>query len=101
MQLFINTLRDSVNGIYSRNKLPRCIIESQPKTFLDYDKIKYLWTGIKLKEIIELYEKCFVLDASNDSAKEDKIKGYMAAVNMHISIHDDEFRNLIVLSNEG
>jgi hypothetical protein len=101
LQLFINTLKDSVDGRYSRKNLPRCIIESQPKTFLDYDKIKYLWTATKLKEIIDLYEKCFEIDLTNDSAKEDKIRGYMSAIDMHISIHDDEFRKLIVLSNEG
>jgi hypothetical protein len=101
LQLFINTLLDSIEGRYSRKKLPRCIIESQPKTFLDYDKIKYLWTGIKLREIIDLYEKCFEIGLTTDIAKDEKIKGYMSAVNMHISIHDEEFRKLIVLSNEG
>lgn len=100
-QFFINTLRDSLNGNYSRENLPRCMVEGENRNFIDYDKIKLLWSGKKLIKIIDLYEKCFATQKSDDPTKEDQIIGYMAAINKLLSIHDDEFRKLMCLSNEG
>jgi len=100
-QFFINTLRDSLNGNYSRTNLPKCMVEGENKNFIDYDKIKLLWTGQKLLKIIDLYEKCFMTQKTTDPTKDDQIDGYMSAINKLLSIHDDEFRKLIYFSNEG
>ena len=100
-QFFINTLRDSLAGNYSRNNLPKCMVEGENKNFIDYDKIKLLWSGKKLLKIIDLYEKCFATQKSDDPTKEEQIIGYMSAINKLLSIHDEEFRKLIYLSNVG
>ena len=60
IQFYINTLEDSIEGKYSRHRLPKCIILAQQHNLLDYNKIKTLWNGTKLNEICELYEKCFI-----------------------------------------
>jgi len=100
-QFFINTLRDSLNGDYSRRNLPKCMLEDSHRNFIDYDKIKLLWSGKKLLKIIDLYEKCFTTLKSEEPTKDDQIEGYMSAINKLLSIHDDEFRKLIHFSNEG
>jgi hypothetical protein len=100
-QFFINTLKDSLKGTYNKDILPRCLIEGENKTFLDYDKIKLLWNGQKINKIISLYEKCFDTQKSDNKFKEEEIDGYMAAINRLLSLHDDEFRKLINFSNEG
>jgi hypothetical protein len=101
IQYYINLINDSINGNYSYNKLPKCIYESENKNFLDYDKIKLLWNSKKMEQICDLYEKCFLKLNSNDKTKEQEIEGYMQAVDKLLSIYDNQFRELIFLSNEG
>ena len=100
-QFFINTLKSSLNGTYTKDILPKCLIEGENKTFLDYDKIKLLWNGQKMYKITSLYEKCFETQRSDNKFKDDEIDGYMSAINKLLSLHDDEFRKLISFSNEG
>ena len=100
-QYFITILKASLNGTYNKDLLPRCMVEGENKTFLDYDKIKLLWCGKKIQKITDLYEKCVQISASSDPTKDDQIDGYMAAINKLLTIHDEEFRKLIYLSNEG
>ena len=100
-QFFINTLKDSLKGGYNKDILPRCLVEGENKTFIDYDKIKLLWNGEKLSKITSLYEKCFQTQKSEDKYKDDEIDGYMSAINKLLYLHDEEFRKLICLSNEG
>ena len=100
-QFFINTLKDSLKGTYTKEILPRCLVEGENRTFLDYDKIKLLWNGQKINKIISLYEKCFDTQKSDNKYKDDEIDGYMSAINKLLSLHDDEFRKLINFSNEG
>jgi hypothetical protein len=101
IQYYINIIKDSLDGTYRPDRLPKCLQESENKNFLDYDKIKILWNGEKLKQICDLYEKCFEKLNSNDRTKDEQIAGYMHAVDKLLSIHDNQFRELICLSNEG
>ena len=101
IQYYINIIKDSLDGTYRPDRLPRCINEAENKNFLDYDKIKILWNGEKLKQICDLYEKCFEKLNSDDRTKDDQIAGYMQAVDKLLSIHDNQFRELISFSNEG
>ena len=100
-QYFIVVLKASLNGTYKKELLPRCMKEGENKTFIDYDKIKLLWCGKKLQKIIDLYEKCIQISSSSDPTKDEQIDGYMAAISKLLMIHDEEFRKLIYLSNEG
>ena len=100
-QYFITILKSSLDGKYSKELLPRCMVEGENKTFLDYEKIKQLWCGKKIQKITDLYEKCFQILNSSDQTKEDQVDGYMSAINKLLTIHDEEFRKLIYLSNEG
>ena len=40
-------------------------------------------------------------NSNNEKTKEDQIEGYMQAVDKLLSIHDNQFRDLICMSNEG
>lgn len=100
-QFFINTLKDSLRGTYNKDILPRCLVEGENKTFIDYDKIKLLWNGEKLAKITSLYEKCFQTQKTDNKYKDEEIDGYMSAINKLLFLHDEEFRTLISLSNEG
>jgi hypothetical protein len=100
-QFFINTLKESLKGGYNKDILPRCLVEGENKTFIDYDKIKLLWNGDKLSKITSLYEKCFQTQKTEDKNKDEEIEGYMSAINKLLYLHDEEFRKLISLSNEG
>lgn len=100
-QFFINTLKESLKGNYSKEILPRCLIEGENKTFIDYDKIKLLWNGEKISKITSLYEKCFDIQKKENKYKEEEIDGYLSAINKLLFLHDEEFRTLISLSNEG
>jgi hypothetical protein len=101
IQYYINIIQDSINGTYTPSKLPKCIHESENKNFLDYDKIKILWNSEKLKQICDLYEKCFEKMNSDDKTREEQIDGYMQAIYKLLSIHDNQFRDLVSFSNEG
>ena len=101
IQYYINIIKDSLNGNFTIDRLPKCIYEAENKNFLDYDKIKILWNGNKLKQICDLYEKCFEKLNSEDKSKEEQINGYMQAIDKLLSIHDNEFRELLSYSNEG
>jgi hypothetical protein len=64
-QFFINTLRDSLKGSYNKDILPRCLVEGENRTFLDYDKIK-LYYIIKhcLNKILSIFSsKCYYSSA--------------------------------------
>ena len=100
-QFFINTLKESLKGTYNPELLPKCLVEGENKTFLDYDKIKHLWNGEKLAKITSLYEKCFETQQSNLKYKDAEIEGYMSAIDKLLFLHDEEFRSLLCLSNEG
>ncbi len=100
-QFFINTLKESLKGSYNKDILPRCLVEGENKTFIDYDKIKLLWNGDKLNKITSLYEKCFHTQKTEGKYKDEEIEGYMSAINKLLYLHDEEFRKLICLTNEG
>ncbi len=101
IQYYINLIEDSLNGRYTSDKLPKCIHESENQNFLDYDKIKLLWNANKLEQICDLYEKCFSKLASTDKTKDEQVEGYMRAIDSLITIHDNQFRELLSFSNEG
>jgi len=130
IQYYINILNDSLDGKYSRTKLPKCLNINVQHNLLDYNKIKTLWTGQKLEEVCKLYECCFIKmdmykkniikdDTSNlnntlnntliqdinfDVEKSKywkEIAGYIKTIYHFLDIYDDEFRELIMSSNEG
>ena len=101
IQFYINILNDSLDGSFTSNRIPKCIIDAENKNFLDYDKIKVLWNGNKLKQICDLYEKCFEKLYSDDRTKDIQIQSYLSAINILLDLHDNQFRELISFSNEG
>ena len=100
-QFFINIINDSLDGNYSRDKLPTCFFDADIKTFLDFNKIKSLWNADRLLKICDLYEKCMKVFNSNEKTKDEQINSYMSAIERLINIYDNEFRELLNLSNEG
>ena len=101
IQYYINLIKDSIEGLHTPDRLPKCIHEAENQNFLDYDKIKLLWNASKLEQICDLYEKCFSKMNSNDKTKDEQIESYMQAIDRLIAIHDNQFRELISFSNEG
>jgi hypothetical protein len=101
IQFYINILNDSLDGTFTSERIPKCILDAENKNFLDYEKIKLLWNGNKFKQITDLYEKCFEKLNSTDKTKETQIQSYLSAINILLDLHDNQFRELICLSNEG
>lgn len=98
LQFYINLIIDALEGKYTKEKLPKCIMNYEAKNFLDYNKIKNLWDYQRVKEICELYDKCFEVQKDNketEDNKREKINGYLLAVEHILNISDDTFRILI------
>lgn len=101
IQFYINLIMDALNGQYTRNKLPKCNLKNESKNFLDYNKLKNLWNYKKVKEICELFDKCFDVykdENENDNYKKDKIYGYLHAIDHLLNITEVDFRELIETS---
>ena len=96
MCTFLCLAFDRLQHTYYTGPIPTNVV-----TTIQYYIIKILWNGEKLKQICDLYEKCFEKLNSNEKTKEDQIAGYMQAVDKLLSIHDNQFRELINFSNEG
>lgn len=103
LQFYINLIIDALEGKYTREKLPKCVIMYEAKNSLDYNKIKGLWDYKRIKEICELYDKCFDAQKDikeSDENKNEKIEGYLLAISHLLNISDDAFRHLIESSHE-
>jgi len=97
LQYYINLLQFSINNIFNDDLLPNCIEDKENElcNLLDYDKIKNLWTALKIKDICELYDKCFETINSDDSYKQNKINSYLLAIDDLILLNEIEFRSLV------
>lgn len=104
IQYYINLICDSLEGKYAKDKLPKYIVATEARNFLDYNKIKDLWNYKRIKEICELYDKCFAaLDDTKESeeTKNEKINGYLLAIGHLLNISDDAFRTCIESNHQG
>ena len=59
LQCYINILKNSKRGIYSSSHVPITVIKNNIH-FIDYEKIKSLWSLEIIKEIHDLYKKCYI-----------------------------------------
>lgn len=71
LQNYINLINDSKIGQYNKSKIPKIIIEDN-ENCIDFEKIKQLWSLKTLKEINELYKKCFFTLKEIKETKETK-----------------------------
>lgn len=120
LQYYINLLKDSLVGNYSREKIPKVILENFDG-FVDYSKIKSLWTLQSIKEIHDLYYKCFQIyneaiveveevkdnkvaeeiiivpknDIMTTNKKTKKIENYLSAIKILLELKITDFRTLI------
>jgi hypothetical protein len=107
LQLYINLLIDAVNGNFNTMHLPECLVKKniEGSNFLDYSKICELWDYQKVKSICELYDRCVSEQSKktveNSAHVEGNIDGYLLAIDKMLSTRENEFRNLITLSNSG
>lgn len=104
IQFYINILNDSLNSLFTQNKLPNYIIQTEYQNLLDYDKLKNFWDYKKLKRICELYDSCFKIYHDTEIAPPEKsvlIEGNIRAVNSLLELTDSEFQKLILNSNKG
>ena len=99
LQFYINLIEDGLNGKYTDKKLPKCKIIND--SLLDYEKIRILWNYKKVKDLCELYDKCFETEHDNSESKDEKIRGYLLAIDKLLSISDDAFKKMIEYSNQG
>jgi len=96
IQFYINLIMDALEGKYTKEKLPMCMTNSE--NLLSYDKIKDLWDYKRVKEICELYDKCFDVQKDikeTEDHKREKVEGYLHATEHLLNISDEEFRNII------
>jgi len=116
IQNYCNLLKDSIEGNYTREKIPAIIIVNLDG-FIDYGKIKSLWTLQSIKEIHDLYYKCFqiyneeineetknidtdnIIVPKNDilsaSEKNKKIENYISAIKILLELKVNNFRILL------
>lgn len=120
LQFYINILEDGLSGKFKKDKLPKYLLFQQNTSdnFLDYNKIKNLWTLPSLKRICDLYQRCFdSYDMSPDAPQSTKnsllippigdpahtliIAGYVGSIDRILTETDVEFQKLIKNSCEG
>jgi hypothetical protein len=58
LQCYINILKNSKKGLYNSSHVPTTVIKNNIN-FIDYEKIKSLWSLEIIKEIHDLYKKCY------------------------------------------
>ena len=59
LQCYINILKNSKKGQYNSSHVPITVIKNNIH-FIDYEKIKSLWSLEIIKEIHDLYKKCYL-----------------------------------------
>ena len=106
LQYFMDLLENGINGVFDKNRLPKCIKskEKQFETLLDYNKLKNMWDLKKIKRICELYDLCFQVYEDKDTPENKKdalIEGYLRSIDAMLDITDQEFQKLIQNSNNG
>lgn len=106
LQFYINILEDGLKGIYKDNKLPGVFIKKEldEDNFLDYKKIKNLWTAKKIDRVCEMYDNCFAVQDDESMSVKDKqafIEGYLRSIQSILDSTDGEFQKLIENSNRG
>ena len=88
LQNYINLINDSKNGSFNPNKIPKIVRENDDNC-IDFEKIKQLWSLKTIKEITELYRKCYqtwnekkiINDKEKEKEKDDKIKSSNSSIN--------------------
>jgi len=58
LQNYINLIIDSKKGKYNSSQVPKTILKNDVN-FIDYEKIKSLWSLKTIQEIHDLYNKCY------------------------------------------
>jgi len=105
LQYYINILNDSIEGNFDDNRIPLCLEDTEELddsgNLLDYNKIKRLWNYDKIKDICELYDKCFESTNNDDVNKNTKIESYLLAADNLISSSENGFRDLVKSNNQG
>lgn len=104
LQFYINILNDSLNGKFSEELLPAYLLEQelQNKNFLDYDKIRSLWSYKKLDLVRDIYDKCFkLLDDKNEPISENIADRFSKTIENVLDLTDEEFRKYITQNNLG
>lgn len=98
IQYYINLINLALEGKYNKNNLPKMIGFIEDKYDFEYNYIKNLWNYKKIKEICDLYDKCFETLNENfdcEENKKEKIEGYLLAVEHLLNISDNDFRQII------
>lgn len=105
LQFLINIVEEALIGKNIDNKLPKCLCtkDTEYETLIDYEKMKNLWEIKTLKDICELYDKCYELEAEDLPVKNKQtlIENYLRAINSILEITDNKFQNLVINSNSG
>ena len=93
LQFYINLLRDSLNGLFTLDRLPSCILED-----LDIDtgmknKIIGMWNYNRLHIVGDLYDNCFTELKKNQNKRNDIIDGYLLSIDSILSVYEKDFKN--------
>lgn len=93
LQFYINLLRDSLNGVFTLDRLPACILED-----LDIDtgmknKIIGMWNYNRLHIVGDLYDNCFAELKKNQNKRNDIIDGYLLSIDSILSVYEKDFKN--------
>jgi hypothetical protein len=95
LQYYINILKDGLNGSFSTNKLPTCILEDlEIDTNIKVNLIS-MWDFNRLHVICDLFDNCFAESVKQHSKRNDIIEGYLLSIDSILSVYEREFKQKI------
>jgi hypothetical protein len=94
LQYYIVLLQDGIDGTYDRKKLPKHRTNIK-NILLDQEAIKVLWTGERIKEVTESFNKFFKAKEINDVLA---MKSNEIQIMYVLNTLDEQFRQTIIES---
>lgn len=89
LQYYKNIIKDSLENKFDDNRIPNNVSNN----VLKYDKIKDIWSYKEIKEVCELYDKCFEIEENCN--ENDNICGYLLAIDNILNKMENLFRDRI------
>lgn len=92
LQYYILILKLSLNNKFDKNMLPKNL---EYEDLLDYNKLKNLWSIEEVREIKNLYDKCFKIYNVNKNEDNEIITGILNCIDKKLAKKNQEFQTLI------
>ncbi len=92
LQYYINLMHDGLDGNFSLDRLPKCLLEDLDIDTTMKTKIRDMWTYERLHVVGDLYDNCFAELRKNLGKKTGIIDGYLLSIDSILSVYEKEFK---------